>query len=156
MSNKPSHTNWKAYSINEADVPPYTLPDPLLKSDGQRVRTAHAWVNFQRAKILQLFKDGEYGEILPRPDFLQFELLTLKEDAFDNTAVRKEYRIHCGMKNGSKLSFDLLLYAPQKSKQPVPAFLGLNFKGNHNQTPFDWEHYFRIAERFFTPDRSKK
>ncbi len=125
---------WKAYSVNESDIPAYTLPDPLERPSGGRVSTASEWVNQQRRQILQLLKDGEYGEILPRPKRLSFELLTQRDDALDNTAIRKEYRIHCGMEKDNDFSFDLLLYLPKAATGPVPAFLGLNFKGNHNTT----------------------
>lgn len=122
------------YGTEEAKVAPYVLPDPLLKADGSKVENACEWMNFQRGKILQLFKDFEYGEILPRPDSTCFELLNTRNDALGNTAIRKEIRIHVGMNNGKTFSFDLLLYIPHDAAEPVPAFLGLNFKGNHNTT----------------------
>jgi hypothetical protein len=125
---------WGPYSIKECDVPAYTLPDPLLKHDGSRVTTAAEWVNHQRAAILQTLKDGEYGEILPRPDAMRFELLSQKDDALDNTAIRQEIRLHNAMDNGADFAFDMLLYLPKHATGPVPAFLGLNFKGNHNTT----------------------
>ncbi|MFA6929230.1 MAG: acetylxylan esterase [Lentisphaeria bacterium] len=137
MNSKAPSNDWKPYSIDENDVPAYTLPDPLLQEDGSPVSTAAEWVNMQRGKILQLLKDGEYGEILPRPDSLRFELLSQRDDALDNTAIRKEIRIHCGMENGRTIAFDMLLYLPKKASGPVPAFLGLNFKGNHNTTDED-------------------
>ena len=62
MTLETSQKVWKPYSIQECDVPAYSLPDPLLKADGTRVATASEWVNHQRAVILQLLKDGEYGE----------------------------------------------------------------------------------------------
>lgn len=76
-----------------------------------------------------------YGIMPPGPDHLRMELLSLKEDALDNTAVRKEIRIHCDMNNGRHRDFDLLLYVPKHLKKPAPVFLGLNFNGNHSITP---------------------
>ncbi|MDD3953958.1 MAG: acetylxylan esterase [Lentisphaeria bacterium] len=134
MSEKSCEANWKPYSIDEKDVPEYTLPDPLRTTEGRHISTAIEWVNGQRERILQQLKDGEYGEILPRPDSTRFELLAQRNDALDNTAIRKEFRIHCSMENGRSFAFDMLLYLPKNATGPVPAFLGLNFKGNHNTT----------------------
>jgi hypothetical protein len=129
-----SSNKWQPYSIDENTVPAYTLPDPLKSPDGKLICTAAEWVNQQRRHIMQLLKDGEYGEILPRPDSMRFELLSQRDNALDNTAIRKEYRIHCGMENGRSFAFEMLIYLPKNACTPVPAFLGLNFKGNHNTT----------------------
>ena len=56
------------YPCDEASVPQYTLPDPLLRDDGNRVTAAREWTSFQRKRILDIFKKYEYGEILPRPE----------------------------------------------------------------------------------------
>ncbi|MBR6057401.1 MAG: hypothetical protein IKP58_04440 [Victivallales bacterium] len=127
-----------AYPCDENNVPPYELPDPLLREDGTRITTARDWMLFQRPKILDIFKKWEYGEILPRPHSLRFELLSHRDDALDNTAIRKEFRIHAAMDNGRSIAFIMLLYLPKEAeKHPVPAFLGLNFKGNHATTTED-------------------
>lgn len=127
-----------AYPCDESNVPAYTLPDPLLRADGSRVSTVFEWMNGQRAHILELFKAYEYGEILPRPDELRFETLSRRDDALGGLAIRKEIRIHASMANGRSISFDLLLYLPREAlAHPVPAFLGLNFKGNHATTVED-------------------
>ena len=122
------------YSIDEKDAAQYQLPDPLLTEDGQRITTAAEWMNFQRPKILELFKKYEYGEILPRPDSLRFELVSEKDDALDGLAVRREVKIVCGMRGGREFAFPLLVYIPKKADSPAPVFIGLNFKGNHNTT----------------------
>ena len=77
------------YPCDEKNVPNYTLPDPLLRDDGTRIATAQEWMNFQRTKILDVFKKWEYGEILPRPQILRFELLSQKDDALDGIALRR-------------------------------------------------------------------
>ena len=121
----------KPYPLEEKFVSSYVLPDPLEKEDGSMVTTPVEWLNFQREKILQLFKDIEYGEELPRPDKLEFMILSEKKDALDGLAVRREIEIKCSMQNGKSHSFIMLLYIPSAAKGKVPAFLGLNFKGNH-------------------------
>lgn len=124
----------KDVNYDEARVPAYSLESPLSKKDGSAVKSAFEWVNFQRAKILDLYKKEVYGEVPPRPDGVWFEIISLKKDAFENTAVRKEVRIHFGMNNGKKHFMDMLLYIPKSAKVPAPAFLGLCFKGYHVTT----------------------
>lgn len=122
------------YSLEEKFAASYTLPDPLKKEDGTVISSAVEWRKEQRGKILQLFKEIEYGEELPRPDNLSFKVLTEKPDALNHLAIRREIEIICSMNNGKKHSFILLLYIPKSVKGKVPVFLGLNFKGNHATT----------------------
>jgi hypothetical protein len=121
-------------NYDESQVPPYTLPSPLQTADGKTIATANEWMNFQRPAILNLFKKEMYGQMPPRPDQMAFEILTERNDALDNTAIRQEIRIHCSMRNGRSHSFDMLLYRPKNAPEPAPAFLGLCFKGNHATT----------------------
>lgn len=122
-------------NYDEEKVPGYTLPSALDKADGTRVTTAAEWVNMRRPELFRLFANEMYGRIPPRPDTMSFHTLSCRDDALDGTAIRKEVRITLGMNNGRSFSFDLLLYAPKSAAtHPVPAFLGLNFKGNHATT----------------------
>lgn len=146
------------YSIDEKDAAQYQLPDPLLTSDGRRIATAAEWMNFQRPKILELFKKYEYGEILPRPDSLRFELLSEKNDALDGSAVRREVKIRCSMRNGREFSFTILVYIPKNQAAPSPVFVGLNFMGNHSTTretdviPTG----YRFPGQLYDPERSRQ
>ena len=135
MFNQSEDRPFGPYPCDESNVPEYTLPDPLLKSDGSKVTTAFEWMTSQRARILDIFKHYEYGDIIPHPDILWFELLSQKDDALDGIAIRREIRLHTAMANGKSASFDMLLYLPKSARNtPVPAFLGLNFMGNHATT----------------------
>lgn len=115
---------------DEARVPEYKLPSPLVFSDGREVKNAFEWCNKRRPEILALFQREMYGAMPGRPDVMRFELLSYRDDALNGIAIRKEIRIHCSMNDGRCHYFDLLLYLPVNAKKKVPAFLGLNFKGN--------------------------
>ena len=136
QNSKRQFINYKIgpYGTDESKLLPYKLPDVLTNNDNTRVENAQQWMNFRRNEILATFQKYEYGKILPPPDSMSFELLNKKDDALEDTAIRKEVRIHLGMNNGENFAFDLLLYIPKNVSCPVPAFLGLNFKGNHNTT----------------------
>ncbi|MBQ6597377.1 MAG: hypothetical protein IJH79_07475 [Lentisphaeria bacterium] len=105
-----SEAFWHFYwNKDEKKVRKYTLP-PIVS------KTAAEWEKKERPATLQLFKDFMYGIMPPGPDRLRLELLSLKEDALNDTAIRKEIRIHCRMNNGRHRDFDLLLYIPKHLK----------------------------------------
>lgn len=120
-------------NYDEAKVPAYTLPDPLLRADGKRVTSAGAWRRNRRAEVLRLFEEEVYGRAPARPRGMKFETTSVVTNALNGLATRKEVTIwFTGRKDGP--SMDLLLYTPNAAKKPVPAFLGLSFNGNHAVT----------------------
>ena len=115
---------------DESKVPKYTLPDPLLLADGQRVTDARTWREKRRPEILALFEEHVYGKAPGRPDRMTFEVRSAAKDALGGKATRKEVTVlFAGDPEGPKM--DVLLYLPNAAKKPVPLFVGLNFAGNH-------------------------
>src|SRR6266568_2784811 len=47
--------------LDEAKVPPYRLPDPLVCADGSKVRDAADWRSRRRPELLELFAREIYG-----------------------------------------------------------------------------------------------
>ena len=117
-------------NYDEAKVPKYTLPDPLVLQNGERVRDARTWNKRRRPEILQLFQTNVYGRGPARPQRMTFEMSSIERQALGGKAVRKQVTIYfSGNKDGPKA--DLLIYLPAAARKPVPLFLGLNFSGNH-------------------------
>lgn len=116
-------------NYNEAKVPRYELPDPLVFQDGSRVERAEDWSR-RRAEILELFRTHVYGRAPGRPVAQRFEVFEQSADSLDGKAVRRQVRIVLGEGDASA-AFDLLIYLPKSAPRPVPAFLVLNFYGNH-------------------------
>jgi hypothetical protein len=117
-------------NYDEAKVPQYTLPDPLTLADGGKVADARAWQTKRRPEILELFRIHVYGRSPGRPAKMTFEVTAVDKTALGGLATRKEVSVFfTGRKDGPKM--DLLIYQPNNAKKPVPAFLGLNFGGNH-------------------------
>lgn len=124
----PAYTAQANY--DEAQVPDYTLPDPVVMVDGRQVTSAAMWREQRRPEVLRLFADHVYGRTPDTPGKPSFEVLSLDPEALQGKALRKEVRVFpCGDRQGP--SFDLLLYLPRGVREPAPAFLGLNFGGNH-------------------------
>jgi len=51
-------------NYDEAKVPKYTLPDPLVMADGAKVASAEDWKNKRRPEVLRLFETHMYGKPL--------------------------------------------------------------------------------------------
>ena len=68
------------------------------------------------------------------PSALRFVVVEADAKALGGLATRRQVRVLLdGTESGP--GFDLLLYAPNAAPRPVPAFLGLNFGGNHSVGP---------------------
>ena len=118
---------------DEAKVPAYTLPDPLRFEDGRPVTSPEAWRG-RRAEILQLFEEHVYGRSPGPPQAMRFAVVETSSKALSSLATRRQVRVLLGgTKSGP--AFELLLYVPNAAPRPVPAFLGLNFAGNHTVHP---------------------
>ncbi len=134
----------KGFNYDEAAVPTFELPDPLVMSDGTPVTDADTWRTSRRPEILQLFREQVYGNSPGRPPALCFQVLSPTTTVLNGLATRSEVRIHfqpcretgnvSATGEGPSRYMDLLLYLPAGS-QPAPVFLGLNFQGNHTIQP---------------------
>lgn len=121
------------FNYDEAEVPAYTLPDPLVDLAGKPVTDAATWLNHRRAEVLSLFEDHVYGRT-PKADVaVRFELLKSDDQAYNGRATRKQVRAHFAAR-GHEVAMDILIYLPNGVDGPAPLFVGLNFNGNHTTT----------------------
>ena len=67
---EPPDTNYE-----ESKVPAYTLPDPLVCFDGQRVTNVTLWREKRRPEILRAFATNVYGRTPPVATQLRFETI---------------------------------------------------------------------------------
>lgn len=122
------------YNYVEAQVPDYTLPDILTLSDGRPVKDAQSWRELRRPEILQLFAEHVYGKV-PEADIkVDYEITTNEPKALDGAATLKEVKVTFSNGQASH-DMSLLMFIPNDAVGPVPAFLGLNFYGNHTIHP---------------------
>jgi hypothetical protein len=118
---------------DETKVGLYTLPDPLVDTNGERVTTAEMWRNRRRGEILELFETYVYGKVPkpPRPIRPTYAVGSEDREALGGKAIRREVTIGFeGHPDGPRIN--VLLYMPRDAgaNHRVPAFLGLNFGGN--------------------------
>ncbi|MCP5527081.1 MAG: acetylxylan esterase [Verrucomicrobiales bacterium] len=114
----------------ESAVPAYVLPDPLVLGDGSRVETAEVWTTRRRPEILSAFESQVYGRAPGRPVAVRFEVFDQDDHALAGRAKRKQVAMFLGA-GAEAVRVDLLLFVPRGRTLPAPAFLGLNFNGNH-------------------------
>jgi len=126
LTQRRSETNY-----NEQKVPEYTLPDPLLMSDGTQVTDAQTWKTKRRREVLELFRTYVYGRApVGRPKNMTFKVFDLEQGALNGLATRKQVKVSfTGRPDGPCM--DILIYLPNIRKKPIPTFVILNFGGNH-------------------------
>ena len=121
---KPAFDPLEGFNYDESKVPDYTLPDLLAGA-----RTVKDWEKWRRPQLAGLFEKEMFGSVPGKPGGLHFQVRDDAPDAFDGLATRRQVRIFL---NAEESEYeDLLIYVPNKRNGPVPAFLGVNFFGNH-------------------------
>lgn len=135
--------------LTEREVPPHDLPDVLALPDGCSIRTAEAWSDKTRPALIETFEQVLYG-VTPKVPVLSYfndsiddsdgrppadALVMLVENEstrtiFGGKALLRQSTLRFTYHDRSA-SFEVMLVLPTAAKQPVPAFVGLNFWGNH-------------------------
>ena len=110
-----------------SDLPVVTsFPDPLTMMDGTKVTSKEDWMTKRRPELQRLFQHYMYG-YLPEATPIRTETHRVKQ-LFGGKATKKEVTIHYGPKGTPPI--DLLVVTPNQ-KKPAPAFVAINFCGNH-------------------------
>lgn len=116
-------------NYDESKVGSYTLPDPLVMQNGQRVTSAEEWMTKRRPEIVRLFEENQYGKTPGRPAKMTFDVFDKGTPALDGKAIRRQVTIYfTGEKTGPKM--DLLIYLPAQARGPVPLLLNVSFSAN--------------------------
>jgi hypothetical protein len=112
----------------EAEVPEYTLPDPLAAADGSRV-TRQSWPR-RRAEILEMFRHEVYGRApIDRPENMSFTVIEKDPHALGDKATRKLVEIAFDTPHAGRYRFRIALDTPNGAPRPVPTLVLLNFAG---------------------------
>lgn len=115
---------------DEADVPKYTLPSLFTDSNTDPVSLRNEWQETRKKEVLQMFESEMYG-VFPNGKYkVKFEVKKEVNNFLDSTAILKEIEATVSTENGD-LKFRILSVMPI-SENPVPVFVGLNFRGNHS------------------------
>ncbi|RPH92519.1 MAG: acetylxylan esterase [Calditrichaeota bacterium] len=116
-------------NYDEAKVPVFDLPDPLILADETPVLSSQIWLEKKRPEILTYFEEQVYGRAPRWEHQITFQIREQQRGALDGTALRRQVRIYLlGSTSGPFI--DLLIYLPAGLDKPAPLFVGLNFYGN--------------------------
>ena len=130
LANQPS-TAFEA-NYDESNIPAYTLPNPLVAQNGSPITSAEQWNKVRRPELLALFEHHVYG-VSPKPCEIRSQVVG-SVSVFDQLATRTEVDVFFG-KAEDAVSMRLMIYVPNQRSGAVPAFIGLNFQGNHSVDP---------------------
>jgi hypothetical protein len=107
-------------------------PDPLVFRDGAPVRSKRDWFDRRRPELKALFAHYMYGPLPPKPAAMTARVTGTYRDFLGGKATLK--LVTLGFGEAGAPALDLLLVLPNERRGRVPAFLALNFCGNHAVT----------------------
>jgi len=121
-------------NYDETKVPKYTLPDPLVQSDGSRVKDAETWRRVRRPEILRLYETEVFGRVPAAAPKVTWHVTGTDRDARDGT-VTIEHVVGTIGDAADAPRIPLTVFIPAKAKGPVPIILLVNFGGGGAPAP---------------------
>ncbi len=132
-------------NYSEDKVRPYTLPDPLVLTDGRKVATPDEWVRKRRPGILAFYQTEVYGRVPAHAPKVTWEVAETDPTARGGRAVMRRVVGRVGEKaDGPRLT--LTVYTPAKAAAPVPVLLGIGFGFGAGKAPPKAGAFDPIAE----------
>lgn len=129
-----SAINIRAQNYDEGKVAAYTLPDVLKTTTNKVIATKADWEKNRRPDILTLFENNVYGQMPNSFDRSRYTVVNQNLSAMNGKAVLKEIVIEV-FNNKKSVIINLVLFVPNKTPKPVPAFLLINNRGKENTDP---------------------
>jgi len=121
-------------NYDEAKVAPYTLPDPLVFSDGTPVKDAAAWKTRRRPELIKVYETEIFGRIPANAPNVSWQVTD--RTAAEGTQTRKQIVGTIGTAADAP-KINLTLTLPTAVKGPVPLILLVNFGGGATPVPAD-------------------
>jgi hypothetical protein len=121
-----ARTTGHVSNYTEEKVPAYTLPDPLVLANGQRVTSAEMWGKQRRPEILKFYQTEIYGRIPDNAPKVAWQVTETDKNARQGTAVLRRVIGKMGDKPDGR-RMNLTIYTPVKAEKPVPLLLSITF-----------------------------
>ncbi len=71
-------------------IPPYSLPELLTLSNGEKVTNAKIWTEKRRPELLKAIEAIQYGKMPPPPADLSFNVFDKETLVLDGKAIRRQ------------------------------------------------------------------
>ncbi len=106
---------------DEGNVPKFTLPDPLVMLNGDKVNDVDTWKQKRRPEILKLFATNVYGRtMIGRPKDMTWKVISENRADMNGIAITKKVTIYfTGKDDGPKMDVNIVLPA-SAARKPVP------------------------------------
>lgn len=111
-------------NYDEAKVPAYDLPDPLVSADGKPVAEAETWFAQRRPELLRLFETEVFGKTPEKFADVTFNVTAVDNEALGGAATSKRIIVNC-TRGDQKPQFEIVLYLPRQRTGPAPVFVGM-------------------------------
>ena len=121
-------------NYDEAKIPPYTLPDPLVLANGKPVKNADTWRKERRPEIIRMYETEIFGKVPANAPKVTWTVSGTEPEAREGTVSIKRVTGTVGEGAGAP-KIPLTLYTPAKAKGRVPVILLVNFGGGGTPTP---------------------
>ncbi|MEA3365772.1 MAG: prolyl oligopeptidase family serine peptidase, partial [Candidatus Hydrogenedentes bacterium] len=119
---------------DENRAPHYDLPPLLVTAEGKQVTMPNEWMTIRRPQIMALFSNLVYG-CIPVPESpieVEFEVKKTNSQFMKGKATRKDIEIRFSNDKG-RAEMLILVYVPNKTKQPVPALMMHSFENTRSK-----------------------
>jgi len=127
-SGNPNDAN--AANSSEEKVNQYTLPDPLILKNGQKVKNVKDWTDKRRPELIADFENEIYGRLPQNLPSVNWQVISVKDTLVGNQAITQ--KLLKGVVDNSaypamKVEINLLLATPAKAPKAVPVVMEFGF-----------------------------
>ena len=140
-----------AANYDESKVKPYTLPDPLILKNGEKVKTPKDWWEKRRPEIVEDFEREMYGRVPSNIPSVTWTVVSVKEIMIGSyTATQKTLSgtVHNATHPAFKVEMELIVATPSDANGPVPVVLKLgSIRRRLESEQVGWEEHL-LSERW--------
>ncbi|TWT79953.1 Ankyrin repeats (3 copies) [Planctomycetes bacterium CA13] len=113
------------FNYDESKVPAYTLPDPLVDSEGKPITKPEQWYETRRDEVVELFRENVFGR-RPETDYsVSFETTSEVPDALGGIATGRSMKAIVKIDNRT-YEFPFTVFVPNNSDAKAPAIVLIN------------------------------